>query len=147
LNKGNFIAILASIFLILVMVATGCVVNAANLKPTDPTNPTAPTAATKEKSYNALNPVGIQPPVTVSPLAPRLDSMDGKTIYVIQGEADPVIMPALNTALVAAYPKTFFNYYQPSSSFGPSAIDAATKAKATADGTGGASAIVRGNAW
>jgi hypothetical protein len=139
LKKRNFTVFLISIFLILVMVATGCVVNAANLKPADPTNPTAPTAATKEKSYNCLNPVGVQPPVTVSPLAARLDTMDGKIIYVVQGEADPVVMPALYTALQATYPKTTWNYYQPSSSFGASAPDAQTKAEAKA--------VIRGNAW
>jgi hypothetical protein len=47
----------------------------------------------------------------------------------------------------AAYPKTFFNYYQPSSSFGPSAVDSTTTAPAKADGSGGANAIIRGNAW
>jgi hypothetical protein len=139
LKKRNFIVLLISIFLILVMVATGCIVNAANMKPLDPTNPTAPTAATKEKTYNCLNPVGIQPAVTVVPLAPRLTTIDGQIIYVVQGEADPIIFPALYTALLAKYPKTTWNYYNPSSSFGPNAIDATTK--------GEAKGVLRGNAW
>jgi hypothetical protein len=147
LKKRNIIAFLASIFLIIVLVATGCVINAASLKSTDQANPNSATAATKEKTYNCLNPLGIQPPVTIVPLSPRLTTMDGKTIYIVQGEADPVIFPALYPALQKAYPKAFFNYYQPSSSFGPSSVDTTTTAKATADGTGGANAIVRGNAW
>lgn len=32
--------------------------------------------------YKCLNPVGIQAPVRLVPLAPRLDRIDGKTIYV-----------------------------------------------------------------
>lgn len=147
MKKRNIIAFLSSIFLILILVTTGCMVNAANMKSTDPNNPTSATAATKEKTYNCLNPLGIQPPVTIVPLSARLTTMDGKTIYVVQGEADPVIFPALYTALLAKYPKTFWNYYQPSSSFGPTAVDTTTTAKPTADGTGGADAVLRGNAW
>ena len=46
-----------------------------------------PTA--KEKSYKCLNPVGIDNPVKQYPLAPRLKSLDGKTVHLsICGEAD-----------------------------------------------------------
>ena len=33
-------------------------------------------------TYKCLNPVGIQEPIEVKPLAPRLDTIQGKTIYV-----------------------------------------------------------------
>ena len=36
-------------------------------------------------TYKCLNPVGIQEPVDLYPLAPRLDKLDGKTIYVSVG--------------------------------------------------------------
>ncbi len=36
--------------------------------------------ATKDRIYKCLNPVGIQDPVELYPLAPRLDQLDGKTI-------------------------------------------------------------------
>lgn len=147
MKKKNFIALLASIFLILVMVATGCIVNAATTTQTSSTNPSGLTTVTKEKTYNCLNPVGIQPPVTIVPLAKRLTTLDNQTIYVVQGEADPVIFPALVPALQKLYPKTFFNYYQPTSSFGPTTPDDTTKAAPKADGTGGANAVIRGNAW
>ena len=65
-----------------------------------------------------MNPQGVFIPVQTKPLAPRLDTIDGKTLYVCQGEADPVIMPALYKALVAKYPKTKFIYYD-RSDFGP----------------------------
>ena len=50
-----------------------------------------------------LNPVGMQPPVRLSPLAPRLDTLDGKTIHMsICGEAD--IWVPLEKKLKAQYP-------------------------------------------
>ena len=36
--------------------------------------------ATKERIYKCLNPIGIQDPVDLYPLAPRLDRLNGKTI-------------------------------------------------------------------
>ncbi|MFC1953380.1 hypothetical protein ACFLVZ_00925 [Chloroflexota bacterium] len=48
--------------------------------------------ATKNKLYKCLNPVGIQEPVETFPLAPRLDTLDGKEIYFsITGEPDITI--------------------------------------------------------
>jgi hypothetical protein len=48
--------------------------------------------AEKDKVYKFLNPVGIQVPVSTFPLAPRLDSLDGKTIHFsICGEPDITI--------------------------------------------------------
>ena len=38
-----------------------------------------------DKTYKCLNPVGIQTPVDLAPLAPRLDKLDGKTIFVSIG--------------------------------------------------------------
>ena len=39
----------------------------------------------EDKIYKFLNPVGIQDPVEQHPLAPRLDKLDGKTIYMSVG--------------------------------------------------------------
>jgi hypothetical protein len=39
----------------------------------------------KDKVYKCLNPVGIQEPVEQRPLSPRLDKLDGKTIYLSVG--------------------------------------------------------------
>ena len=48
--------------------------------------------AEKDKVYKCLNPVGIQKAVDTFPLAPRLDTLDGKTIYFsITGEPDITI--------------------------------------------------------
>ncbi len=44
------------------------------------------------KTYKCLNPVGTQEPVDIYPLAPRLKSLDGKTIHLsICGEPDITI--------------------------------------------------------
>jgi len=46
----------------------------------------------EDKVYKCLNPVGVQMPVQTFPLAPRLDTLDGKEIYFsITGEPDITI--------------------------------------------------------
>ncbi len=68
-----------------------------------PTKSRKTTKATKEKTYKFLNPVGIQEPVDTSPLAKRLDKLDGKTIHLsICGEAD--IWVPLEKMLKMDYP-------------------------------------------
>ncbi|MBI2851195.1 MAG: hypothetical protein HYX80_09215 [Chloroflexi bacterium] len=53
--------------------------------------------------YKCLNPVGIQEGVELFPLAPRLDKVDGKEIYIsICGEPDITI--ALEKHLKSEYP-------------------------------------------
>ena len=64
-----------------------------------------------------LNPEGILQPVETSALSPRLESLDGKTIYIIQGGADPDIMSVLAEQLPETYPNTTFVYHDPQSSF------------------------------
>ncbi|MFC2014879.1 hypothetical protein ACFLUP_02680 [Chloroflexota bacterium] len=57
----------------------------------------------EDKAYKSLNPVGNQSPVETYPLAPRLDSIDGKTIHMcICGEAD--IWVPLEKKLKMEYP-------------------------------------------
>jgi hypothetical protein len=59
--------------------------------------------AEKDKVYNCLNPVGISIPVQTFPLAPRLKTLDGKTIYFsITGEPDITI--PLEKRLKSKYP-------------------------------------------
>ncbi len=48
--------------------------------------------AEKDKVYKCLNPVGIQVPKDLSPLATRLDTLEGKEIHLsITGEPDITI--------------------------------------------------------
>ncbi len=59
--------------------------------------------AEQDKKYRCLNPVGISIPVETFPLAPRLNSLDGKTIYLsITGEPDITI--PLEKGLKAEFP-------------------------------------------
>ena len=62
-------------------------------------------AEDKSKVYKCLNPVGYQESVELHPLAPRLDKLDGKTIYIsigAGGEQDITI--PLPKALQRDYP-------------------------------------------
>ena len=59
--------------------------------------------ATKAKTYQCLNPEGIDEPVEQLPLAPRLDTLDGKSIHLsICGEQD--IWHPLEKRLKTDYP-------------------------------------------
>jgi hypothetical protein len=55
--------------------------------------------------YKCLNPVGIQDPVDLFPLAPRLDTIDGKTIFLcINAGGDQDITIPMVKKLPAEYP-------------------------------------------
>ena len=62
--------------------------------------------AAKDRVYKCLNPVGINTePVELFPLAPRLKTLDGKTIYIsMSGEVETLI--ALQKRLKNEYPDT-----------------------------------------
>ncbi len=139
MKRNKFISLLFSILLILVLVVTGCVVNAASVQQTGSADSIQAATAQIDKSWNAMSPRGIQLPVTIKPLAARLDTFDDKTIYIVQGEADPIIFPALFERMKKDYTKTTWVNYNPSSSFGPTTPDDQTKAEAKA--------VIRGNSW
>jgi hypothetical protein len=57
------------------------------------------------QKYKFLSPLGIQKPVELRPLAPRLDKIDGKTIFVcINAGGDQDITIPLLKRLPADYP-------------------------------------------
>lgn len=59
--------------------------------------------ADQDRVYKCLNPAGITIPVELHPLAPRLNTLDGKTIYLsITGEPDITI--PLEKRLKIKYP-------------------------------------------
>ncbi len=59
--------------------------------------------AEKDRIYKCLNPVGMQLPIKTFPLAPRLDTLDGKEIILsITGEPDITI--PLEKKLKSDYP-------------------------------------------
>ncbi len=146
------IPVITSIILALVLMLPGCT-QAPAPQTTVPTvskqasvttvtvTPTAPTTTTieVEKKFNVLDPTGIFIPVQTKPLANRPNTLDGTIVYIVQGEADPVIMPALNDYLQKNRPKTTWVYYNPQSSFGISTPDDKIKAEAKAS--------IRGIGW
>jgi hypothetical protein len=135
----NSVPIATSILLAIVLIVMACTQVTPNPTPTSTAStPTATNPATPaltptpttiiqevDKKYNVLDPTGIFFPVQTQAIAPRLATIEGKTIYVCQGEADPVVMPGLYKALVAKFTTTKFIYYD-RSDFGP-----------TSPGTGG----------
>ena len=122
MKKRKIIVLLSSIFFGLVIVASGCtqtVTPQQTTKAPAATQPATvvtvtptqtPQVVTKDKTYNVLNPEGLFVPVQTSALAPRLDTIEGKTIYIWQGESDPVIGPALYPLMQKLYPKTDWKY-------------------------------------
>jgi hypothetical protein len=109
-HKSNFLLVLASICLALMLVIMSCTPSTGTTATVTTTTtvtatPKATTAAAAgDKTYRALNPRGIEPSIDIKPLSPRLDKLDGKTILFSQAEADPVIMPALLERVKKDYP-------------------------------------------
>ena len=61
---------------------------------------------TKERIYKCLNPIGIQDPINLYPLASRLDRLEGKTILfnmLVQVEVELII--PLKERLRSNYPE------------------------------------------
>ena len=53
-----------------------------------------------------LNPRGTPPPIRLVPMAPRLDALDGKTIYVINIGFGDTFLPEVQKVLAEKYPQT-----------------------------------------
>ncbi len=65
-------------------------------------------SAADRAKITVLNPRGIQPPIRLIPMAPRLDTLDGKTIYVVDTKyplTKPFVQEVYNV-LKEKYPKT-----------------------------------------
>ena len=66
--------------------------------------------AEKDKVYKFLNPVGIHDPVKLYPLAPRLDKLDGKRIFLSIGAGgEQGILIPLVKKLPERYPQVKWN--------------------------------------
>jgi hypothetical protein len=52
-------------------------------KPKTPQNKRAGAAGSSEYKIVGLNPRGVPPPITLIPMAPRLATLDGKTVYLV----------------------------------------------------------------
>jgi hypothetical protein len=60
----------------------------------------------QEAKIAVLNPRGSPPPIRLVPMAPRLDTLDGKTVYLIAASFAVPLMPELQKVLAERYPKT-----------------------------------------
>jgi hypothetical protein len=72
------------------------------------TSATIPAAAADETKIAVLNPRGILPQIQRIPMASRLDSLDGKTIYIIDTKFARTrdFVETLHSVLQEKYPKT-----------------------------------------
>jgi len=75
-------------------------------------SPAKQAGGAKEPVYQFLNPKGIPGPIKVQGLAPRLDTIKGKTIYVVACEAGPQTGPYLYNYLKEHYPDTNWIHIQ-----------------------------------
>jgi len=64
--------------------------------------------AADSAKITVLNPRGIQPPIRLIPMAPRLDTLDGKTIYVVDTKypLTKLFVQEVYNVLREKYPKT-----------------------------------------
>lgn len=86
--------------------------------------------AVKDRVYKCLSPVASMEPVEIFPLAPRLDTLDGKTIRLsITGEPDTNI--ALEKRLKNDYPEVNWTV---SKSYTPAPIELTDEEMKTTDG-------------
>jgi hypothetical protein len=62
--------------------------------------------AADEAKVAVVNPRGTPPPIRLVPMAPRLDTLDGKTIYVINIGFGDTFLPEVQKVMAEKYPKT-----------------------------------------
>ncbi len=103
-------------------------------------SPAKQPAAPREPVYQFLNPKGIPGPIDVRGLAPRLDAIKGKTIYVVVCEAGPQTGPFLYQYLKEKYPDTNWVRIQ-HNGFGPT--DPASDGNLLKE----ADAVIGGQSW
>jgi hypothetical protein len=72
-----------------------------------------------ENTVTALNPLGTLPPLQLQPMAPRLDTPDRKTIYIVDAKfpASEQFGEELVKLLKENYPRTNFIYRKKAGSY------------------------------
>ena len=67
-------------------------------------------AQAQEPKITVLNPLGQAPPITRVPMAPRLTSLDGKTVYIVDVNFTDThqLFTEMQKLLSEKYPKTTF---------------------------------------
>jgi ABC-type glycerol-3-phosphate transport system substrate-binding protein len=100
LRSKKLIVLLASVGLVLALVLTGCAGNGDG---------GGQTVVEVEPTLQVLNPQGIPGEVELHSLAPRIDSLEGKTILFYESEANNQQLPELLKQMEARYPNTTFD--------------------------------------
>lgn len=73
----------------------------------------------EEKRITVMNPLGQPPSIKLEPMAPRLDTLDGKTIYVVDTKfpASKTFGEELVKVLKEQYPATNWLYREKAGSY------------------------------
>ena len=69
-------------------------------------------ADVKDPILTVLNPLGTPPPIKLMPMAPRLDTIKGKTIYIVNDgyPGSGILLGELTAVMTEKYPDTKFIY-------------------------------------
>jgi hypothetical protein len=69
-------------------------------------------ADVEDPVLTVLNPLGTPPPIKLKPMAPRLDTLEGKTIYIINDgyPGSGILLKELTAVCKEKYPGTTFVY-------------------------------------
>ena len=109
MKRKKLILLLASIGFILALVFSGCAGATPEPEVIEKTvTKTVTQTVQTPEILQVLNPVGKIIPVEMNPCAPRLDTIDGKTILYYESEATNMHMPELLRRLKQDHPTTTF---------------------------------------
>jgi hypothetical protein len=94
------------------------------------------TAIATNQKFTVLNPLGTPPPIKLKQMAPRLNTLEGKTIYVVnQGYlGTDNLLKEMIVWLEKEYPKTKFVYKELGMSMGPQPPPLFSEIKEKGDG-------------
>ena len=98
---------------IVLMIATLCLCMTVSYQAvTSRAQSKAAVKKTTDPVITVLSPLGTPPPVGLKPLAPRLNTIEGKTIYLVDDgyPGSDNLLLELEKGLKEAYPKTNFHY-------------------------------------
>jgi hypothetical protein len=73
--------------------------------------------AAEEAKVTVLNPRGTPPPIRLVPMAPRLGTLEGKTIYVINIGFGDTFLPEVQKVMAEKYPKTTWIFKRKTGSY------------------------------
>ena len=148
MNKKKLIALLVSVGLVLVLVISGCtpapeVVEKIVEVPVEVEKIVEKTVEVEkivevDKTYRVMNPLGEDQARELEPLAPRIDTLEGKHIAFCFAEGSPVIMPALWERLQKEFPTSTWVYTETRTTRPQSLTD---------EELVGVQAMIVGNAW